>query len=353
VDRGFDCIVTMTDRLRGADVRILPTKMSISAEDFAALFFEHWYCENGIPLDIISDQDKLFVSKFWKVLHELTGIDIKMSTAYHPESDGVRERTNKTVVQMLCYHVERNQKVWVKALPKIRFQLMNTVNASTGYSGFQLRMGRSAHVIPPLVPTRLSDHTKDTSEGMLAINFLAELETDVAHAKDCLLQAKLAQSVSANSKRSNEDAYAVGDLVLLSTKNHRNEYKKKNEKRVAKFFPRFDGPFRVVKSNPESSTYSTVLTCQTMARYTRRSIALNSSASWKTMRRYSAPASTHAPAPSSPLTASKNFSLTKLSTRENVARECDIWSAGLGTARNTTHGSLQASSKTVRLSMCG
>jgi hypothetical protein len=206
-------------------------------------------------LDLISDRDKLFVSKFWKALHELTGIDIKMSTSYHPESDGVSERTNKTVVQMLHYHVEQNQKGWVKALPKIRFQLMNTVNASTGYLGFQLRMGHSARVIPPLIPTRLSDHTKDTPEGMLAIKIMAELEADVAHAKDCLLQAKIAQSASANSKRSNKDAYAVGDLVLLSTKNCRNEYKKKNEKCVAKFFPRFDGPFCVVKSNPELSTY--------------------------------------------------------------------------------------------------
>lgn len=50
-DEGFDCMVTMTDRT-GSDVRVVPTRTDISAEDFAELFFDHWYCENGLPLDL-------------------------------------------------------------------------------------------------------------------------------------------------------------------------------------------------------------------------------------------------------------------------------------------------------------
>jgi hypothetical protein len=79
----------------------------------ACLFFDHWYCENGLPLDIVSDRDKLFMSRFWKALHKLTGVKLKMSTAYHPETDGSSKRTNKTVNQALHFHVERNQKGWV------------------------------------------------------------------------------------------------------------------------------------------------------------------------------------------------------------------------------------------------
>jgi hypothetical protein len=63
VDDGYDCIVTITDRL-GADIRIAPTHTDITAERFAAQFFDLWYCENGLPLDIVSDRDKLFISKF-------------------------------------------------------------------------------------------------------------------------------------------------------------------------------------------------------------------------------------------------------------------------------------------------
>jgi hypothetical protein len=93
-NKGFNCIVTFTDRLN-SDLHIVPTHTDISAEDLAIIFFDEWYCENRLPLEIISDQDKLFMSKFWQVLHGLTGVKLKMSTAYHPESDGASERTNK------------------------------------------------------------------------------------------------------------------------------------------------------------------------------------------------------------------------------------------------------------------
>lgn len=141
-DQGFNCIVTFTDRLN-SDIRLVPTRTDISAADFASIFFNEWYCENGLPLNIVSDRDKLFISNFWKSLHELTGVKLNMSTSFHPESDSASERTNKTVNQAIRFHVDRNQKGWVRALPVIRFNMMNTVNASTGFSGFQLHMGRS------------------------------------------------------------------------------------------------------------------------------------------------------------------------------------------------------------------
>ena len=54
-------------------------------------FFDKWYCENSLPTDIVSDRDKLFISKFWKALHKLMGVKLKLSTAYHPQNDDVSE----------------------------------------------------------------------------------------------------------------------------------------------------------------------------------------------------------------------------------------------------------------------
>ena len=71
----------------------------ITAEDLAYLL--KWYCEHGLLSDIVSDRDKLFMSKFWKVLHRLTGIKLKLSTVYHLEMNGASEHTNKTVNQAL------------------------------------------------------------------------------------------------------------------------------------------------------------------------------------------------------------------------------------------------------------
>jgi hypothetical protein len=80
--------------------------MKMNAREAANLFFNHWYCENGLPLSIMSDRDKLFTSKFWKALHCLTGVKLKMSTTYHPQTDSASEHTNKTVDQTLRYFVD-------------------------------------------------------------------------------------------------------------------------------------------------------------------------------------------------------------------------------------------------------
>jgi len=70
-DGGNDCIVTFTDCL-GSDIQLAATRTDINLEQLAYIFFNKWYCKNGLPTDIISDRDKLFMSKFWKALHKLT-----------------------------------------------------------------------------------------------------------------------------------------------------------------------------------------------------------------------------------------------------------------------------------------
>jgi len=250
-DRGYNSILTITDRLN-SEFRLIPTRTDINAKELALVFFENWYCENGLPLELISDRDKLFMSRFWHYLTLLTGIRHKASTAYHPQSDGASERTNKTLVQALRFHVDRNQSGWVAALPKIRFNYMCTVNKSTGYSPFMLRFGRNPVVLPPLETTR-EPITQDEIDARSIINHIHKAVND---AKDNLLVAKISQAFEANKSRSTENTfpYKIGDSVLLSTLHRRSEYLAGNGKRVAKFLPRFDGPYAVVDTFPESST---------------------------------------------------------------------------------------------------
>ena len=176
-DEGYDMIVTFTNHL-GADVQVLPCTTTTTAEELAHIFFNNWYCDNGLPLDIISDRDKLFVSKFWKALHILTGTKIKMSSFYHPETDGASKRTNKTVNQMLRYHVECNQLGWVRALPLVRFNIMNTINKSTGFSPFQLRMGHSPRVIPPLIEQENHDTAPEAERTYELIKKLEQISME-------------------------------------------------------------------------------------------------------------------------------------------------------------------------------
>ncbi|KIL63340.1 hypothetical protein M378DRAFT_57683, partial [Amanita muscaria Koide BX008] len=108
---------------------------------------------------------------------------------------------------------------------------MNTVNASTGFSGFQLKMGRSPRLVPAVTLASFSDAPVDVKQ---AVVMLKQLELDVLVAKDNLIAAKTAQAYMANGARGNWPVFKVGDLVMLSTQNRRREYKHVGQDRVAK-----------------------------------------------------------------------------------------------------------------------
>jgi hypothetical protein len=131
---------------------------------------------------------------------------------------------------------------------------MNTVNASTNFTGFQLHLGRSPRVIPPIIPSNLSIELADV--GQLAANVLNNLEHDVAQARDNLLHVKIQQAHHMSASRSHDPTYAIGDYVMLSTFNRRHEYKKAGEWHMGKFSPRWDSPYRITNSHPEASTYT-------------------------------------------------------------------------------------------------
>lgn len=163
-DDGFNALASMTCML-GSDLRVAPTRNDYTVKQFALVFLNTWYCENGLPLFIILDQDHLFVAKLWKAIHVLTGVKIKMSSAYHPKTDGSSERSNKTVVQALRYFVDHKQKGWVKALPLVTFNIRNSLNASSGFSMFKLKTEHCPRVMPPLEPPAGLPSTLTESEA--------------------------------------------------------------------------------------------------------------------------------------------------------------------------------------------
>ena len=48
LNQGHDCILTITDRL-ASDIHIIPTSTKLTAKELAVIFFDKWYCENGLP----------------------------------------------------------------------------------------------------------------------------------------------------------------------------------------------------------------------------------------------------------------------------------------------------------------
>jgi hypothetical protein len=103
---GFPCInrklmiLTIVDLL-SKYVHFIPLGHPYSATTMARAFFNNILHLHGIPSSIVSDQDVVFTSTFWRELFELTGIKLRMSSAFHPQSDGQSEATNKVITMYL------------------------------------------------------------------------------------------------------------------------------------------------------------------------------------------------------------------------------------------------------------
>jgi hypothetical protein len=92
----FDMICVIIDHLTSM-VHLVPTKQTYKAKDIAELIFDVVYKAYGLPEVIVSDRDSLFMSTFWQTLHKLINTELRLSSAYHPQTDGATERANRTM----------------------------------------------------------------------------------------------------------------------------------------------------------------------------------------------------------------------------------------------------------------
>jgi transposase InsO family protein len=82
----------------------IPCHETITVEGVATLYLHHAYPQFGVPKKIISDRDTRFASKFAKGLNTALGIQLNMSTTYHPQTNGQSERTNLSLeIFIRCY----------------------------------------------------------------------------------------------------------------------------------------------------------------------------------------------------------------------------------------------------------
>jgi hypothetical protein len=89
----YDFIMVVTDRLTKY-AYFIPYLKSFLAEDLAYIFHKYVMTNYGFPQRIINNRDKLFTSRFWKSLMDLLRVYYKLSTAYHPQTDGQTKRLN-------------------------------------------------------------------------------------------------------------------------------------------------------------------------------------------------------------------------------------------------------------------
>ena len=231
--RGYDAIVTFTDRL-SKRILVTATTTSVDAPGVARMFFDTVFRHHGLPITIISDRDPRFISNFWKSLFKLVGTRLGMSTSFHPQTDGQSERTNRTLEDMLRAYTNDRHNDWDLHLTPAEFAYNNSVQASTNQTPFFLTYGQHPHV------PAIFERPTDSSPVQATEDFLESLRSSLTDAKTALARAQQRQREYENQSR-RDVTYAEGDQVLLSTAN----LKLRGAGPARKLLPKFEGPFRV------------------------------------------------------------------------------------------------------------
>ena len=214
---GFDAIVVFTDRLTKR-AWIEPCTKTASARDLALIFFRTVFRSQGMPKILLSDRGPQFASAFWQEFFGLLKTEIRLTSSYHPQSNGGSERFNRTLIEALRSYVGTRQNDWDEHLVHLEFAYNSSVNPATGLTPFDIMYAQQ-----PRAPWDLlregggdimsQDFDSDVARS-LGMNVLANLRKarDAMHAAAQELRERNARSTAPHE-------YKVGDPVLLSTEN--------------------------------------------------------------------------------------------------------------------------------------
>jgi hypothetical protein len=136
-----DAILTIVDHGCSRGAIFLPCSTTITGEGVAQLYFRHIFPWFGLPTKIISDRDPRFTSHFGRALTRRLGISQNLSTAFHPQTDGLSERKNQWVEQYLRLVTSLEPEAWSQWLPLATLIHNNRQNATTKISPNNILIG--------------------------------------------------------------------------------------------------------------------------------------------------------------------------------------------------------------------
>ena len=236
---GKNTILVVVDRL-SKSAHFLALAHPFTAKMVAEKFVEGVVKLHGMPKSIISDRDPVFMSQFWQEFFKLSGTQLKMSSSYHPQTDGQSEVVNRCVEQYLRCYAHHHPRKWSFFLPWAEFWYNTTYHASTGMTPFQALYGR----LPPTIPHYLMGTTPvHAVDQNLASRdaILRQLKTNLHVATNRMKQV-------ANSKRRNIE-YQVGDMVFLKLQPYRQQsvFCRASQKLASRFYGHYQIEQRIGK----------------------------------------------------------------------------------------------------------
>ena len=171
----------------------------------AELFRDHVWCQHGLPSSVVSDCGSIFAFHFMGELYKILEIKRKMSTAFHPQTDGQTQRLNCEINIYLHIYVSNRQHNWAKWIKIAQFVWNNTVLSVMTDSSFGITQSYSP---------RLGTEPVDVSSPVTK-DFMAIFNKVIAASE----KAKITMKSQADKNRSIAPIYKIGDQVWLSTNN--------------------------------------------------------------------------------------------------------------------------------------
>ena len=196
-------------------------------------------CRFGVPQELHSDQGSNFESEVFGEMCRILGVTKTRTTAYNPKSDGMVERFNKTLVNMVAVLIDpkRQQRDWDEFLPYATFAYRCTPQDSTGESPNMMMLGREVSLAIDL--TTGCPRNQDDTNTDFADKLRTNLQKAHDRARDCL--GKSARRQKRNyDRKAKEKGLREGQFVWLH-----NSAKKKHMS--PKLQLRWEGPWLIVK----------------------------------------------------------------------------------------------------------
>lgn len=237
----FSAMFVVVDRMT-KQVHLTPCD-NLTTRNAAYMFYRDCFRLHGLPDTIVSDRGSQFTAEFWKWLCKLLQIDHRLSTAFHPQTDGQTERMNSRIEQYLRAYVSFSQNDWVRYLPSAEFAMNNHDTNVTGISpflavyGLHPRSGSECSVNQPsrLAPASIQFERQDAEDLILNVKKVNKFLTD--NIKFHLAE----QEIQANRNRIAARNFKKGDLVWLNYKNI------KSLRPCRKLEFKKGGPFKIIE----------------------------------------------------------------------------------------------------------
>jgi len=258
---GKDAILVVCDRLSKI-THFVATMEGTSAEGLARLFRDNVWKLHRLPESIVSDRGPQFAAELTKELNRMLGIKTKLSTAFHPQTDGQTERMNQEVEQYLRFFIKHRQKDWPEWLAIAEFAINNKVHTAIKISPFMANYGKEL---------RMGGDIRKKGKVESATEFAERMKKVHEEVEAALRKTQEEMKRYANRRRKETEDWKKGDRVLLSTKDL--VFKERLSK---KLIERYVGPYmieKVVSSNavklqlPSSMKIHPVVNVSRIVRY--------------------------------------------------------------------------------------